>query len=123
MLDSTRLSQVLINLVTNGLKFSGSDGKSKSVSIVLGASKEKPDYSSHLITSTYDAMGEEAPQDFGENPTFLTFKVYNSGLGISSAEAKLLFQRFQQANPKTHITYGGWDKYCVFHKIAFTNIY
>ena len=40
----------------------------------------------------------------------LTFGVTNSGEGTSSEDTKLLFQKFEQAIPKTHIHYGGHGK-------------
>jgi len=105
MLDPTRLSQILINLITNALKFSGSDGKPKNLSITMSASRERPDYSQNLSTSSDPMEQDSLPE---EDSLYLTFQVFNSGIGISASEAKLLFQRFQQATPKTHIEYGGW---------------
>jgi CheY-like chemotaxis protein len=38
---------------------------------------------------------------------YIHFAVQDTGKGLSEAEKKLLFQRFSQASPRTHITYGG----------------
>ena len=38
---------------------------------------------------------------------YIHFAVQDTGKGLTEAEKKLLFQRFSQASPRTHITYGG----------------
>jgi len=38
---------------------------------------------------------------------FLLFKVRDTGVGLTEEEQANLFQRFQQASPKTHTEYGG----------------
>jgi signal transduction histidine kinase len=38
---------------------------------------------------------------------YLHFAVKDTGSGLSGSEKKLLFQRFSQASPRTHVTYGG----------------
>lgn len=38
---------------------------------------------------------------------FLEFAVQDTGRGLSPEELKVLFQRFQQASPRTHVQYGG----------------
>jgi hypothetical protein len=37
----------------------------------------------------------------------LTFSVHDTGSGLTDEERALLFQRFTQASPETHVTYGG----------------
>lgn len=38
---------------------------------------------------------------------YLLFKVRDTGVGLTEDEQANLFQRFQQASPKTHTEYGG----------------
>lgn len=38
---------------------------------------------------------------------YLVFSISDTGRGLTPEEISGLFQRFKQANPKTHITYGG----------------
>lgn len=38
---------------------------------------------------------------------YLMFTVKDSGRGLEESERKLLFQRFKQATPRTHVQYGG----------------
>jgi signal transduction histidine kinase len=37
---------------------------------------------------------------------YIIFSVYDTGRGLSDAEHELLFARFSQASPRTHIDYG-----------------
>lgn len=46
--------------------------------------------------------------DWGEGEEiYLEFAVQDTGRGLSPEELKVLFQRFQQASPRTHVQYGG----------------
>lgn len=46
--------------------------------------------------------------DWGDGEElFLEFAVRDTGRGLTPDEKKLLFQRFSQASPRTHVTYGG----------------
>jgi signal transduction histidine kinase len=46
--------------------------------------------------------------DWGEGEEiYIEFAVQDTGRGLSPEELKVLFQRFQQASPRTHVQYGG----------------
>lgn len=49
-----------------------------------------------------------ADKDWGDGePVFVTFSVSDTGRGLSPEEKKMLFMRFSQASPRTHVQYGG----------------
>jgi PAS domain S-box-containing protein len=76
--DPTRVRQVLINLVGNGLKFT------EVGSVCLRASLQEAAGSSRIV-----------------------FEVSDTGIGISSAERSRLFRPFRQADGSTTRRYGG----------------
>lgn len=46
--------------------------------------------------------------DWGDGEEiYLEFAVQDTGRGLSPEEKKVLFQRFSQASPRTHVQYGG----------------
>jgi len=53
-------------------------------------------------------MDQTLGPDWGEGEEiYLEFAVQDTGRGLSPDELKVLFQRFQQASPRTHVQYGG----------------
>lgn len=53
-------------------------------------------------------MDQTLGSDWGEGEEiYLEFAVQDTGRGLSPEELKVLFQRFQQASPRTHVQYGG----------------
>lgn len=109
MLDSSRLLQILINLMTNAIKFTKS-AKTRMIDVYLDAylhAPVKPEfaYFPHQGAKSIDVTaGDEWG---GGEPLFLHFAVQDTGCGLTPDEKNRLFRRFQQASPRTHIHYGG----------------
>ncbi|WP_138495586.1 PAS domain-containing protein [Paenibacillus pinistramenti] len=78
--DAVRLRQVLVNLISNAVKFTDQGG----VTVTL-----------------------EAEPDACERRTALTFKVKDTGIGIPYERQNQLFQLFSQLHPALNRKYGG----------------
>jgi PAS domain S-box-containing protein len=110
-LDPSRLLQVLINLTTNAIKFTQRQ-EARTIIVSLGASKNRP-HSAESDVSYFPSRSKR--KDFttdktewgtGEN-LYLHFAVQDTGRGLDEQEKTLLFQRFSQTSPRTHVQYGG----------------
>jgi two-component system, sensor histidine kinase and response regulator len=77
--DSTRLSQILLNLVNNAVKFTSEGG----------------------VTITASVINSD------QNCYTLRFEVQDSGIGITEEQASRLFSEFEQADISTTRHYGG----------------
>lgn len=78
--DPTKISQVIVNLISNAIKFTSKKGK---VDVLIAKVAES------------------------KNTTSVTFSVTDSGIGISTEQQKKIFEAFSQADASTSRKFGG----------------
>lgn len=110
-LDPSRVTQVFINLLTNAIKFVKSSNEPL-ISIRAGVCQDSPRcfFPKNMFWATESKPDDEvtnSPEWGSGEELYLTFSVEDSGIGLQDKEIVKIFERFRQANVKTHVKYGG----------------
>lgn len=109
--DPERLQIIIVNFLTNAIKFSINEGK-REINVRFGAVLKDPKraFPTTVNWAPVDPTPSSplAPYERIPGPLlYLTFTVEDEGEGMDAQDMQNLFHRFTQANIRTSINYGG----------------
>jgi len=96
--DRTKISQVLLNLLSNAAKFTHQG------TIVMTVNRQESPFSEIRNDAERDA---EASSNAADPTAWICFRVSDTGIGLTEEQIQSIFQPFTQADESTTKRYGG----------------
>ncbi|TDL18928.1 hypothetical protein BD410DRAFT_792720 [Rickenella mellea] len=102
--DKSRFSQVITNLLSNGIKFTDTSTTRREILVTAEVSRHAPPEGGPCVPPPLENQSPIEPHV--ETPVYVYVAVRDSGPGLNPDDLALLFQRFQQGS-NSHNVFGG----------------